>query len=571
MENDALRVVDGRYACLDVLGAGGGGRVFRALDRAVQRQVAVKLVQVRDTAKRMRVQREITALRMLDVPGVSRLLDAGVDEVGDYFIVMELAEGTAFPGDGARGSWPLVAARALALSSVLAQVHAAGIVHRDLKPDNVLVDAEGRITLVDFGIACGDPLGASITREGVAGTPQYVAPESLDGDAVDARADLFSLGVMMYEALTGRRPFAEHDGQRRMFDRNTPPVPRVADRARDLPPALALLVDALLAVDPALRPPGALAVVQRLQAIVTDQAIVRPHAIPFLGRERELRALHGAARAGRSIDLAGPGGSGRSRLLAELRARLEADGIVVLRTQAGGRPFESLRAVIREVPGDGTGSAWEAELRARLAGRAVLLADDAARLDPWSTGLLELVRREACIVRVLDAPEAVRIGELREEELRPLFHGPDVVLHLREDGARELIRRSTGLPRRLVMELDAWVASGLARWDDGRVRIDRNSLAQLEGGVAAGSAPVWTVQPTAAITGPLEELLGWIVLGEGQLDAEALGAATRLPGWELAVEVEALRNLGAVELSARGTLRARVAPARLLALEESAR
>ncbi len=571
MEVDALRVVDGRYACLDLLGAGGGGRVYRALDRAVQRPVAVKLVEVRDTAKRARVQREITALQLLDVPGVSRLLDAGVDEVGDYYIVMELVEGRPFPGDGARGSWPLVTARALALSGVLARVHAAGIVHRDIKPDNVLVDDEGRVTLVDFGIACGDPLGESITRDGVAGTPQYVAPESLAGEAVDARADLFSLGVMMYEALTGRRPFAEHDGYRRMFDRNTPPVPRVADRARDLPPALALLVDALLAVDPALRPPTTLAVVQRLQAIASDQAIVRPHAIPFVGRERELRALHAAARSGRSIDLAGPAGSGRSRLLAELRSRLESDGIEVLRVQPGGRPFESLRPVIPEIPGDGSGSTWERALRARLAPRVVLVADDASRLDPWTSGLLDVVRRDACIVRALEGPEAVRIGELKEDELRALFHGPDVVLHLREDSARELVRRSTGLPRRLVMELDAWVAAGLARWDEGRVRIDRNALVQLEGGVAAGSAPVWTVQPTAAITGPLEELLGWIVLGEGQLDAESLGAATRLPGWELAVEVEALRSLGAVELTARGTLRARLAPARLLALEESER
>ena len=204
------RLVADRYAIRDQLGRGATGSVWRACDRLTNRIVAVKLLDRVAGHELVRLRAEIAALRLLRVSGVAHLYDEGLHE-GQPFLVTDVVEGAPFPGvvlsGGAAARWEAVRGPACALLEVLARVHACGVVHRDLKPGNVLVDAEGRPTVLDFGLVVGrGPLLPEGPGAAFCGTPAYAAPEQCAGDPIDARADLYAVGIMLYEALGGRRP-----------------------------------------------------------------------------------------------------------------------------------------------------------------------------------------------------------------------------------------------------------------------------------------------------------------------------------------------------------------------------
>src|SRR5215216_1525173 len=205
----------GRYRILRKLGEGGMGAVFEAHDERLDRPVAIKRMHGRfgDGQDRQRLWREARAGASVNHPNVCQIYEIAED--GDELILaMELLEGEPLSARLAKGALsPGEAGQiALAVLSALGALHQKGVVHRDLKPSNIFLSQNG-VKLLDFGLArplLGSTAAAgALTLPGVlVGTPSYMAPEQIDGNEVDARSDLFVLGVVLYEMLSGRLPFA---------------------------------------------------------------------------------------------------------------------------------------------------------------------------------------------------------------------------------------------------------------------------------------------------------------------------------------------------------------------------
>ena len=152
MHADTL--IDDRWALLEQIGTGGSGRVFRVRDQTNGSFAALKVIRMTSSMHRVRVRREIQAMRVVAAPGVVRLLDVG-EYLDEPYIVMELIDGIPFPGPLDRGDWRTLCELAERLCEVLVNIHSAAIVHRDLKPENVLVGHDGSLTVLDFGLARG--------------------------------------------------------------------------------------------------------------------------------------------------------------------------------------------------------------------------------------------------------------------------------------------------------------------------------------------------------------------------------------------------------------------------------
>ncbi|MDQ4024935.1 MAG: Stk1 family PASTA domain-containing Ser/Thr kinase, partial [Actinomycetota bacterium] len=211
------RTYGGRYAVLEPIGSGGMAEVYRARDELLGRDVAVKVLSdrlSRDKSFVERFRREAQSAANLNHPNVVSLYDYGADD-GAYYIVMEYIEGKSL-GDMVAESGALLPERAAEIAAdvaaALERAHSSGLVHRDIKPTNIMVTRSGQTKVTDFGIARA--LGQSseqtqMTQTGmVIGTAAYLSPEQAQGNPVDARSDVYSLGCVLYEMLTGRPPFA---------------------------------------------------------------------------------------------------------------------------------------------------------------------------------------------------------------------------------------------------------------------------------------------------------------------------------------------------------------------------
>jgi serine/threonine-protein kinase len=203
----------GTYRLISKLGAGGMGEVWRAEDTKLLRHVAIKILpheMAQDPEWKERFVREARTIAQLNHPNIATIYS--IEEDNDpMFIAMELVEGDSLGAIIARGTvaWPETVRIASQTADALAEAHGKGIVHRDIKPDNILV-ARRLVKVLDFGIAkqIGGAEKSSLTQGGmIIGTPHYMSPEQALGRAVDARTDIFALGVVMYEALSGKRPF----------------------------------------------------------------------------------------------------------------------------------------------------------------------------------------------------------------------------------------------------------------------------------------------------------------------------------------------------------------------------
>ncbi|WP_428267061.1 protein kinase domain-containing protein [Haliangium sp.] len=259
-------LIAGRYRLGAFLGAGAFGTVRRARDLLTDATVAVKLLDRPDDLDGAR--RELVALRGLRIPGVVALLDEGT-HLGRPFLVMELVEGSPFPGRPAPVPWAELAGPAAALFTVLGRVHERGAVHLDLKPTNVTVCADGAVVLLDLGLAAGPALGGAATERGLAGTRHYMAPERLRGAPANEAADLYAAGVMLWEALTGAHLL------RRGLDRATDP-----ERLGDAPAAVTALVRALVDPDPARRPTSAWNALDQLERATPSSAATWSPPLP---------------------------------------------------------------------------------------------------------------------------------------------------------------------------------------------------------------------------------------------------------------------------------------------------
>ncbi|HEY6463177.1 MAG TPA: serine/threonine-protein kinase, partial [Polyangiaceae bacterium] len=205
----------GHFTVLGRLGEGGMGVVYRARDEKLGRIVALKLLPPgfeADDARRQRFMREARVAAAVTHPNLTTVHEVGESE-GRVFIAMEMVEGKALRAvlQGQPLSAGKVLDLALQIAAGVARAHAAGIVHRDLKPENIMVSEDGHVKVLDFGLAkrpAGDELLVTGTGEGMLlGTPAYMPPEQARGQPVTAATDVFALGVLFYEMLTGQRPF----------------------------------------------------------------------------------------------------------------------------------------------------------------------------------------------------------------------------------------------------------------------------------------------------------------------------------------------------------------------------
>lgn len=277
MSNEGPQLLGGRYRILQRLGSGGMADVFHARDLNLQRDVAVKVLRdtlIDDPAFQARFLQEARDAANLTHPNIVTIYDFGHD-AGRYFLVMEYMPGTDLKTLlRRRGALSVEEAVGL-MAKVCAGIgyaHRAGIVHCDLKPHNVLVSEDGRVKITDFGIARA--LATIEPDEGakvVWGSPKYSAPEQSAGKAPSPASDVYSLGVMLFEILTGRPPFDADDPAQLAVMHQTMPPPSPKRIRSEIPPALNQILLKILSKEPAARYRTADQLGRVLKAFVSDQ------------------------------------------------------------------------------------------------------------------------------------------------------------------------------------------------------------------------------------------------------------------------------------------------------------
>ena len=258
---DQLRpgaIFAGRYDIKEILGAGGMGIVYRAFDRELQEPVAIKTLKpeaMAGGAALDRFKQEIRLARKIAHRNVVRTYDLG-EQNGMYYLTMEYVEGTSLKQlIVSRGKLPVEVTLTVGkqLCRALEVAHAEGVIHRDIKPQNIVVEPNGFLKVMDFGIArlANPPKGKGLTEAGTAiGTPDYMSPEQLSGLELDPRSDLYAAGVVLFECLTGRLPFEAETTWALVAKHleEEPPDPRTTNP--DVPGALAVVILKAMAKDP---------------------------------------------------------------------------------------------------------------------------------------------------------------------------------------------------------------------------------------------------------------------------------------------------------------------------------
>lgn len=354
MGPSALRpgaVLSERYRLDAEIGSGGMGLVFRATDLELQREVAVKvlLATLADDTARQRLQREARAAAALNHPHIVAVHDVGEDR-GRPFFVMELVPGPTL-GQARPSDLDEIVVVAKQICAALEHAHTTGIVHRDLKPDNVLFAAAGdcdTIKLADLGLAV-PARDVRLTAEGaIVGTASYMAPEQALGQTVDGRADLYALGVILYELCAGRTPFTGDDPLAIISQHvhAAPVPPRI--RNAQITPALEAVILRLLAKEPgrrygsasetaaalekALAEPTAATDAETVGAIVLLDALSRGRLVGRVEELKQTRELWRRALGGQghALLISGDPGAGKTRLAREILIQAGLDGAAML-------------------------------------------------------------------------------------------------------------------------------------------------------------------------------------------------------------------------------------------------
>jgi len=385
---------------LGELGRGANAVTYRV--RRDGRDWAMKVYAGRAGAGRaalLALRREAAQLTWVNHPGLTAVHEVG--QIADQaYMIMDLVDGRPLADVLATDRLPVAEAvrLGLALADVLAAVHRVGLVHRDVKPQNIMLEPGGQARLIDFGLA------ARTDRDGgdqVGGTFLYAAPEQsgVIKRPVDGRSDLYALGAVLFECLTGRTPFVAQDTGTLLQMHATMPTPALADHLPDAPAQLCSIVARLLAKDPDDRYPDAAELVADL-ALLTDPAD-RPEVATDrrerpIGRDAqldELRAAWDRARSGHggvALVTGGPG-AGKTRMAQELVAVAGRDGGGVLRAccMPGAAPLAAIRSAIeRYLAGDPQAAEADRARRAELVRAAATGLPRVGRLSPALAGLL---------------------------------------------------------------------------------------------------------------------------------------------------------------------------------------
>jgi serine/threonine protein kinase len=339
-----------RYSLESEIGSGGMGVVYRATDLELKREVAVKVLSGPPSSEAsQRLIREARAAAALNHPHIISVYDVGEFE-GRPFFVMELVEGPSL-SKAPPVSLSIVLEIASQICAALDHAHTNNIVHRDLKPDNILLTALGdapRIKLADLGLALPG-YGARISRAGlIVGTASYMAPEQALGQSVDGRADLYALGVLLYELTTGRLPFVGDDPLTVISQHVHAAVVPPRMLRSDLPPRLEAVILRLLEKNPANR----FASAKEVRAALTDSpllsggidetkatgtvaildALSRGRLVGRVDELAEARELwrHSREGHGHAVLFSGEPGAGKTRLAREMTIQAAVDGAVIL-------------------------------------------------------------------------------------------------------------------------------------------------------------------------------------------------------------------------------------------------
>ncbi len=293
--------IGGRYQIEHVLGEGGMATVYRARHTLIDRPCAVKILNpalARDKMVRERFRREAKSAKKLAHPNVIDIFDEGDTGDGTSFMVMELLDGEPLDAMVSRGPVPLQRALPIMIqvSRGIARAHDLEVIHRDLKPENIFIgkrdDGSDLVKLLDFGIA-RSMQDSRLTGVGeVFGTPQYMAPERITSIDAGASQDLYALGVIFFEMVTGTLPFEANDVPTFLLKHLKEPAPKISSRGVKVPAELETLIDSLMAKDPKQRPVDAHKIHNELVAIAGKYGIQAP---PEIQHEQKAQARAPAA------------------------------------------------------------------------------------------------------------------------------------------------------------------------------------------------------------------------------------------------------------------------------------
>ena len=584
-------VIDGRYAIDRLIGRGGMGEVYAARRLSLDDEVAVKrLLPSQDSPNnRQRFAIEAQAAAHIRHPNVVRIFDYGDDAAIGPYLVMELLEGQTLAALQAHGPLPL--ARALTIfSGVCAAIeagHRRGIVHRDLKPANVMVgvadDGRELVKVLDFGLAVDERLERQITTPGtIIGTVAYMAPEQADGRPISPAADVFSLGVVLYELVTGALPFEGLGAMETLLAISGGRYPPPRDRVPELPDGVCAAIAAALDREPAARPasperlaqlalgdpgpapaPASIAAAPPRPRRAPAETVVTSELAPtfafFAGRAAELAALDGAladAWCGRPplVAITGDPGIGKSRLAERLAATARKKGALVLAGRffdyVGSRPppLETFLAMFEDRTHPARADAGWNDLDEVGAGqRYRAFAAIADALAGQAAG-------RPLVIVLDDLHWATRVDlELVDHVHRTLgTRGALVVATARTDGGRDFAAwRASRAGAILEVPLAALDEAEVRAWLEGAFRgiriapIDARRLARLSGGNPFALVEIGRQLVARGVLA--RDGAGWrlAALGDIELPASVSAMATARVD-ELAPPHRAILELGAV-------------------------
>lgn len=395
-----------RFEVRGELGRGGMGAVFWAFDTKLQQDVAIKLLtgDAGDDHMRQRFRQEAKELSSFTHPNIVTLLDFGEFEGEDYIVLEFLRGGNLLDWIATKPSVKEVVDRFIAIAQGLDYIHNRGIVHRDLKPENILLTEDGQPRITDFGVARRMEKTTRFTAAGtILGTSTYMAPEQIMSSEVGPPADIYSLGICLFEALTGLPPFVASQHFALLQAHLTETAPSARSKRADIPEELDRLVARMLKKKPEERPGSAQEVVAALRDL-NIPAQTEPETARLIDRPKawgDLMLQLDAMKAGEGVGfhLVGPSGSGRTRLLKQFCQEAKLRGIRTMVLAPSHEPTDALKKLwhilgptcpLQEILAYEGATGCASWLRKRLEGAppTLLVADDSERHDPTALAVL---------------------------------------------------------------------------------------------------------------------------------------------------------------------------------------